>query len=184
VWFVVVVAATIIARYAGEGRATQDQLSGRLLAVVCLFTALLLALTIGMYRISNPELQKRVAGYYPSAAVAFVEEHQLAGPLYNHFNWGGYLVWNLQRLTVSIDGRSNIHYPDRLSRALDVWNGKPGWSSDGELLSSRLVIAQRDLPLAQLLRLDNRWRIVYEDSVAAVFVRVANGPPGEGSQTR
>src|SRR5690242_8598800 len=71
VWFVVIVAATIIARYAGEGRARQDQLSGepnrylsgRLLIVVCLVTALLLALTIGAYRISNAELQKRVDGY-------------------------------------------------------------------------------------------------------------------------
>lgn len=189
VWFVVIVAATIIARYAGEGfagegSAGRDQLSGRLLVVVCLVTALLLALTIGSYHVTNAELQKRVDGYYPSAAVAFIEERQLSGPLYNHFNWGGYLMWNLPRLPVSIDGRSNIHYPDRLSRALDVWNGKPGWSSDNELSNSRLVIAQQDMALTQLLRLDDHWRIVYEDSIAAVFVRVSNGPPGEGNQPR
>ena len=183
VWFVVIVAATIIARYigmipgyAGEGRARPVRLSGRLLVVVCLVTAVLLALTIGTYRISNAELQKRVDGYYPAAAIAFIEEHQLPGPLYNHFNWGGYLVWNLPRLPVSIDGRSNIHYPDRLSRALDVWNGKPGWRSDNELSNSRLVIAQHEMALTQLLRLDDQWRVVYEDPIAAVFVRVGAGP--------
>jgi len=175
VWFVVIVAATIIARYAG-GRARRDQLSGRLLGVAGLCTALLLALTISSYRISNPELQKRVDGYYPAAAVAFVEKQQLPGPLYNHFNWGGYLVWNLPRLAVSIDGRSNIHYPDRLSRSLDVWNGKPGWRSDNELSNSRLVIAQHEMALTQLLRLDDQWRVVYEDPIATVFVRVGNGP--------
>ena len=184
VWFVVIVAATIIARCAGEGRARQLELSGRLLVIVCVAIALLLALTVRLYRISNPELQKSVAEYYPSAAVAFVEERQLSGPLYNHFNWGGYLIWNLPRLPVSMDGRSNIHYPDRVSRAADVWNGKPGWRSDNELSNSRLVIAQRDAALTQLLRLDNQWRIVYEDSVAAVFVREGNGPPGGGIATR
>jgi hypothetical protein len=184
VWFVVVVAVAIIARYAGEGRARQDQLSARLLVVVCLATVLLLGLTMRLYRISNPELQKSVAEYYPAAAVAFVEERQLSGPLYNHFNWGGYLIWNLPRLPVSMDGRSNIHYPNSVSRAADVWNGKHGWRSDNELSNSRLVIAQKDAALTQLLRLDYQWRVVYEDSVAAVFVREGNGPSGEGSETR
>jgi len=138
----------------------------------------LLVLTMRAYRISNPELEKAVAESYPSAAVAFVEERQLAGPLYNHFDWGGYLIWHLPRLPVAIDGRSNIHDPNRISRASNVWNGKPDWRSDKELSASRLVIAQKDAPLTQLLRLDQEWRIVYEDSVAAVFVRQGNGPGG------
>ena len=184
VWFVVVVAATIIARYAGQGTVAEVKLSGRLLVVVCLLTALLLALTMRMYRVSNAELQNSVAEYYPAGAVAFVEERQLPGPLYNHFNWGGYLVWNLPRLPVSIDGRSNLHYPDRLSRALDVWNGKPGWNSDNELSNSRVLIARKDAALTQLLRLDQQWRLVYQDSIAAVFVREGNAAPGEGIQPR
>ena len=171
VWFVVIVAATIVARYQGDQTIQQFHVTSRLQVLIVLATALLLALTIGAYHISNPELQKRVSQTYPSAAATFVEEARLSGPLYNHFNWGGYLIWRLPSLPVSIDGRSNIHYPDRLSHALDVWNGKPDWYSDQELSTSRLVIAPRDLPLAQLLRLDSRWKVAYEDAVAVVFVR-------------
>jgi hypothetical protein len=171
VWFVVVVAVTIFARYSGDHASQRFQLTSRLRVVVLVTVALLLALSVSAYHISNPELQKIIGKSYPSAAAAFVEERQLSGPLYNHFNWGGYLIWRLPSLPVSMDGRSNIHYPDRVRQNFDVWYGKPGWSLDQELLASNLVIANRDFALTQLLRLDPQFEIVFEDEIAVVFVR-------------
>lgn len=170
-WFVVIVAATIVARSQLNKTTTSYRVTKAQALVVATCTALLLALTLSAYRISNPELQKIIDKSYPTGAVNFVEENQLSGPLYNHFDWGGYLIWRMPRLLVSMDGRGNIHDPETVKRAFDTWNGKPGWTSDQELQSSRLVIAERDLPLAQLLRLDSRWKIAYEDAISVVFVR-------------
>lgn len=172
VWFIDVVAATIIARASGADAAkTRDKVSTIQVLLVIICTGALLVSTIRLYGISNAELQKMVEKSYPSAAASYIEEHELPGPLYNHFNWGGYLIWRLPNLPVSIDGRGNLHDAAELKRSGNVWNGQAGWVSDPELSSAGLIVAERNAALTQLLRLDDRFQQVYEDDLAVVFVR-------------
>jgi len=42
---------------------------------------------------------------YPVAAVAYLKTHQCNGNLFNDFNYGGYLIWQLPEYPVFIDGR-------------------------------------------------------------------------------
>ena len=82
------------------------------------------------------------------------------------------VVWGVEALPeipVSIDGRTNLHGDARISRSVDTWLGK-GWESDPELAQSRLVISHPKNVLASLLRADKRFRLVYEDNTALVFV--------------
>ena len=118
---------------------------------------------------SEPRFREYADRKRPAAA-RVVEERGYAGPLYNHYDWGSYLIWRLPRLAVSIDGRTNVHDVARVTHSLAVWNGKHDWASDPELSAAHLVIAQKDLPLTQLLRLDSRFELVYEDQVAVVFI--------------
>lgn len=122
--------------------------------------------------ISTTKLQQLMKETYPVDALTFIKEKRYAGPLYNHFNWGGYLIWALPEIPVSIDGRTNLHGDARISRSVNTWLGK-GWESDPELAQSRLVISHPKHVLASLLRADERFRLVYEDNTALVFV--ANG---------
>ena len=123
-------------------------------------------------RMSEERLMTNVARTYPAAAAAFIEKQGFAGPLYNHFDWGGYLIWRLPQLRVAIDGRMNVHGQDRIVRNTDTWLGKPSWRADSELAAAKIVIGPRDLPLASLLRLDDRFKLVYADpdGPAVVFV--------------
>ena len=73
-----------------------------------------------------------IAKTYPVDAANFVDEKGYQGPLYNHYDWGGYLIWRLPRLPVSIDGRTNVHDVARVTHSLAVWNGKHDWASDPE----------------------------------------------------
>lgn len=120
--------------------------------------------------ISDASLQARLAETYPVAAAQIVADRGYAGPLYNHFNWGGYLIWRLPHLPVSMDGRTNLHGDERIEQSLKTWEGTQGWASDLELQTARLVIADINKPLCSLLRFDQRFELVYEDSVAAVFI--------------
>ncbi len=122
------------------------------------------------WEISTARLQQAVKNIYPVDAVAYIKEKRLTGPLYNHFNWGGYLIWALPEMPVSMDGRTNLHGDDRIIRSVDTWLGRTGWESDPELARSRLVIAHPKQPLASLLRADERFRLVYEDKTALLFV--------------
>jgi hypothetical protein len=170
VWFVTIVAIIIISETSpAPGVMARYQMSNLQALLVVLVTGALLGITIRAYHISNRQLQKVIAENFPVAAANFIEERALPGPLYNHFNWGGYLIWRLPNLPVSIDGRSNVHDADRIRRALKVWKGERDWASDPELSAARLIIAQNDFPLSQLLRLDPHFELVYEDQVTTVF---------------
>ena len=105
---------------------------------------------------------------YPVAAVKFINEKNYSGPLYNHFNWGGYLIWALPRVPVSMDGRMNLHGDQRIERSVNTWSGLRGWESDPELMKARLVIGSVNDPLTNLMRTYSRFKLVYEDAVAAV----------------
>jgi hypothetical protein len=136
-------------------------------AGVLLFTYL-----IGNYReITNQHLQRVVEKRFPVKAVDFIIENRLPGPLFNNFDWGGYLIWRLPGLPVSIDNRMNVHGDDRLERSLATWAGYSGWCNDPELASARLVVAEAWRPLVSLLHSDRRFKLVYKDATAAVFVR-------------
>ena len=126
--------------------------------------------------LSRKTLEHEVATHYPAQAAAFVEQNGCRGPLYNHFNWGGYLLWRLPGLPVSMDGRTVIHGDERLKRSAHTWAGFPDWDSDPELAAAGVVIAEVNMPLTQLLRLDHHFRKVYEDSVSVVFVPDVSPP--------
>ena len=92
-----------------------------------------------------------------------------SGPLYNDFNWGGYLIWAL-RMPVSIDGRGGFYGDQSLDRSLATWGAKPDWDSDPTLKSAGLVLGPVQAPLVKMLRMDPHFQLVYEDKLAAVFV--------------
>ena len=171
-WLVAFTAASILAIPSpASAHESSFPLRPRFVAALLLVAAAASALIWIRLGISRTTLEAQLADRYPAAAVAFVDQHQYPGPLYNPFNWGGYLIWRLPRLPVSMDGRSNIHGDDRINRAATIWDGTGDWSHDPELAASRLVIADVARPLTTLLARDDRFRIVYEDAVAAVFVR-------------
>jgi hypothetical protein len=123
-------------------------------------------------------LQQTVARVFPERAAAVVKEKGYSGPLYNDFNWGGYLAWGLPDLEVSLDGRTNLHGDERILRIGNTWAGGPGWQNDPDLAAAGLVVADVQTPLAGLLLGDDRFRLEYEDDVARVFVRRAGGLAG------
>ena len=132
-------------------------------------------LCILAYRgITSERIQQETAKVYPLGAALFVEQQGYDGQLYNHFDWGGYLIWKLPRLKVSMDGRANVHGDERIKRALETWTGGPHWSEDPDLNTAGVIIAKNDMALASLLHLDKRFTQVYRDETAVVFVPAAH----------
>ncbi len=170
-WFLVIAAAAVLATsHRTEGGAEQFALTTFRALLVAGAVAVVL-MTVGWLRdFSETHIEAETAKIFPAAAAAAVEARRYPGPLYNHFNWGGYLIWRLPNLPVAMDGRANLHGDERVQRSLDTWSGKRDWASDPELAVARLVIAQKDLALASLLRLDHRMELVFEDAIAAVFI--------------
>lgn len=136
-----------------------------------------LAVTAGVFvfgffalHVTNARLLDLQAQEMPVQAVNAVKQRHYPGPLFNDYNWGGYLIWQLGQ-PVTIDGRAGLYGDANISRSIATWAGAPQWASDPQLQSARLVIAPVRDALTQLLRLDSHFQLVYEDQVAAVFVR-------------
>jgi hypothetical protein len=170
-WFLVgascAILASSLARSLPVNRVAITKLRG---SVVAIGIALVIATVVLVRGTSERQLRSVAARRYPVQAAAFVERRGYAGPLYNHFNWGGYLMWRLPHYPVSMDGRTNVHLPERVDRSLATWSGAGEWATDPELAAAHLVIASVNVPLTALLSSDSRFRLVYEDSVAVVFV--------------
>jgi hypothetical protein len=144
-------------------------------AVVGLLAGFAAALAWGR-DLSERRLHATVAEAFPARATEVVRERGYPGPLYNDFNWGGFLMWQLPQQTVALDGRTNLHGDERILRIGNTWAGGPGWKDDPDLAAAGVVIADVQTPLAGLLLTDERFTLVHDDPVARVFVR--RGVPG------
>jgi hypothetical protein len=176
VWVLVLAALLIISEFESFVR-SEPSFGFTKLRIICVIVALTAATyLIGLRRhISEQHLENVVERRFPVEAVKFINEKNYGGPLYNHFNWGGYLIWALPRLPVSMDGRMNLHGDQRIERSVNTWSGLRGWESDVELTNARLVVAGVSQALTNVMRTDSRFKLVYEDGVAAVFVASTNG---------
>ncbi len=171
VWFVVVAAVAIIATLRSTEPAADRFALTKLRALLVTGGVAVLLVVVGWTtNFSERHLEAMVAKKFPVVATAIVEKHGYPGPLYNPFGWGGYLIWRLPNLPVTMDGRTNLHGDERIKRSLATWTGKKSWVSDPELATARLVIAYTNQALASLLRSDPRFELIHEDEVAAVFV--------------
>jgi hypothetical protein len=169
-WFLTVISACALAdgwAFSTATEAASHNLRER--AFVVLSVLALLAVGFRYYDVDNTWLEMQVAGNFPESAAIYIERHHLAGPLYNDFNDGGYLIWRLPWLPVAIDGRTNVHGDERVAHSSAVWSGKPGWDSDPELLRANIIVASKNSTFASLLRLDNRFKVVFEDVQTVVF---------------
>ncbi len=115
-------------------------------------------------------IEEKVAEHFPTAAVNFMRNHGLKGKIYNTYDWGGYLIWTMPESSVSIDGRNFLYGETVFLRNLSTWNAADDWVYDPELRTAQIVIGPPRLPLFKKLRSSTKFRQVYSDHVAEVFV--------------
>jgi hypothetical protein len=109
---------------------------------------------------------------YPVAGAAYLRDHQLSGNLFNRYDWGGYLVYQLYpRLKLFIDGRPDVYGAGVLQDYLTVADVQPGWQGVLDRYNVQLVLVDRDGPLARTLLRDPGWRLLLTGPVERLFQR-------------
>jgi hypothetical protein len=109
---------------------------------------------------------------YPAKGVAYLRAHPPAGPVFNDFNWGGYMVWNDPTLPIFIDTRADIFeqsgllkdYLDLIDLQLPVES-----YNHGQL---RYVFFPRNAPIIAALTRSPNWTVEYQDDTAVLVRRV------------
>jgi hypothetical protein len=168
VWAMAVAGAAILASTITGSENAAMRLSKLAAAVAAVAAVLAVLVGFRAMHVNNARLESELAKTLPVRAVKAVQAKGYGGPLYNDYNWGGYLMWAL-RMPVSIDGRAAFYGDQRIDRSLATWNAQPDWATDAQLMKAGVVIGPVTAPLTQVLRMDPRFQLVYEDKAAAVF---------------
>ncbi len=149
------------------------------------YYALAAALTVGLIWGAGTGrfFQLRAAEWrFPAEATRFLREHGIRGPLFNTYEYGGFLIW--QGEPVFIDGRAlseQVFQDYRLilgsppgdaarSRTLERYGVATILVNGFEYNSGVLY------PLVPALTMEPGWHLIYEDPQAMIFVR--NPPAG------
>jgi len=170
-WILAVVSVALIGVAFASKPTDEKRMPAKHKLGLALCVAAVLAVAWQRYDINNNWIEMGLAGSYPEAAVRYVQQHRLPGPLYNDFSSGGFLIWRLPNIPVSMDGRTNVHGDERVKAYTNALKGMPGWEKDEDLAHANLIIWTVKSPLPALLRCDPRFKQVYEDPQTVVFVR-------------
>ncbi|MEW6283718.1 MAG: tetratricopeptide repeat protein, partial [Candidatus Eremiobacterota bacterium] len=134
-----------------------------------------LLLTWGLVRVQvGPDRMGLVRSHFPYDAARFLQRNpRLPARMFNPYEWGGYLAWNVPGRKVFMDGRAHTVYPEQVYRdALAIqYREEP---LEPRLTEYRLdmVLASRVLgDLADRMRRLPGWFVLYEDENSVLFMR-------------
>jgi hypothetical protein len=107
---------------------------------------------------------------FPARAAAFLQTHPPSGPIFNHYDWGGYLIWKLYPGTrVFIDGRADLYGKPLLDQFANTYQFKGDWQQTLQQWRIDTVLVPPDSALATGLRTSPGWTVTYEDPQAVVL---------------
>ena len=112
-------------------------------------------------------------GAPPSGAVSFLEQNHLAGRLFTPLWWGSFVSWKLYpAVLVSCDGRNDTLYAvEQVGENLRFYATADA-DVDAPIRSgAEMLLVPAWSPVLTRLREDERWRLLYDDDEAALFVR-------------
>ena len=170
-WFLCITAAACIAdSLAGvQGREAGETLWEK--PGVAAGLALLLFLFARDTNFTARGLDDAISSAFPVNAVNFLRRNPQPGPLYNTFDWGGFLTWYMPDYPVAIDGRTDLYGDEMDIRFFQTQQGDASYVDDPYLNQARLVLVPKKVPLASVLLSDSRFKLIFQDSLAVVFVR-------------
>jgi hypothetical protein len=123
--------------------------------------------------------------HFPARAVAFLEVHSPAGRIFNHYDWGGYLIWKLHPTTpVFIDGRADLYGPQLFDQFADTYQFKGAWRQPLQRWRVDTVLVPPHSPLATGLRSSPGWTVRYEDSQAVILTALPSAIRAEPASAK
>jgi hypothetical protein len=170
-WFLCIPAAACLADNPVEDSERELPETPLELAGVFAMAALAMLLFSRETEFTSRGLDRAITGTFPVKAVNFLRRNPQAGPLYNTFDWGGFLMWYMPQYPVAIDGRNDLYGDEIDERFYRTQSGDLSYKTDPSLNESRLIFLQKTDGLVYSLNLDPNFQRIYEDELATVFVR-------------
>lgn len=133
-----------------------------------LISLFLLSLLGYTHLVSTPE---SIAKKVPAQAVERLKQNGPPGPIFNSYNWGGYLTWELRDYPVFIDGRADLYGNELIREWSEIAEGTDKGLSLLESRGINLIFLEPHYSLLNKLDPDE-WKKVYSDQQIAIYQRI------------
>jgi len=121
---------------------------------------------------SNREtLLSKVGETFPVRASDYIRANRLPLPIFNAYDWGGFLTWYLPEYPVSIDSRTELYGDEIDSRYFKVTTAEIPLDADPSFANARTILLRKDSPMAVALSAVPQFRVAYQDDVAMVLLQ-------------
>jgi hypothetical protein len=147
--------------------------SSRARWVVGILLAVVLAVMLGLRIRSDQALDFRLDHeHLPVEAVEFMQRHQLEGPIFNDYNFGGYLLWKAwPEYPVFIDGRTEVYKGRVLEEYLAVSRAAAGWEDIVERYGVTFFLVRPEREISKVLLEHADWDLVYFDYNSVIYIQ-------------
>jgi hypothetical protein len=152
--------------------------SRRIFAVVTAVALLVVALATFVHiadATSPSKQQDLTATTYPVAAADWLAAHPEVGTrMYNQYGWGGYLAYRFYpdpHRKVFIFGEAALMGDGLLNDYEDIQTLRPDWKTMLDKYGVDYIVYNKGEALANVLATQSDWKLVYQDSVAVIYVR-------------
>lgn len=141
-------------------------------------TVLVLLVTMGAvakvgWVVWPPTVEAAQERLLPVRVAQHIEATQPDGPMFNSYNWGGYLMWALPDYPVYVDGRTDLYGNDFLLGYIHTYTAQDGWQDTLNEAGVNMVIVEANSNLDRALAQEAGWRLDYSDEQAVLYVRDA-----------
>ncbi len=139
---------------------------------VVIVTVIVIAALLKVLLVLEPKsVAADMKAYLPVGATNYLEKNRPPGPIFNSYNWGGYLIEFAPDYPVFVDGRTDLYGDTFLNQYLQTASGSTGWRDTLKQYGVNTVVMEKGSGLAQRLREEPGWKEVYDDDMAAIFTK-------------
>lgn len=141
-----------------------------LVVVICLA-----ALAKVLLVLDAETVREAQAEVLPLDGVAYLNAAAPDGPMFNSYNWGGYLMFAAPDYPVFVDGRTDLYGDELLTTYLRTATAGDGWRETLAEYDIRLVFVENGSGLDRHLREEPGWVLDYEDDLAVIYMQNGQG---------
>lgn len=119
---------------------------------------------------SSDVVEAKLVVSYPQQAVQWIKSELPQKKLFNAYNWGGYLTWQLREYPVFIDGRADLYGEEIISQWFTISGAESGWEDLLDRWDVNLILLEPWQPVVAKLP-EKGWKLLYQDDLAVVYGR-------------
>lgn len=140
----------------------------------CILFACVLLVLYKVYNIyPTTQNQQVFSKMLPVGAIEYINKTHPPGRLFNSYNWGGFLDYNLPDYPVFVDGRTDLYDDLIINEWITVIQAADGWQEILDKWQINLVLVEPDRPIVNLLDIYG-WKLIYKNEVADLYQRPDN----------